>query len=69
MIQPRSAPRQISSSVMLSVPTIAAIPLAVLAFFIGLAYRRRHPSYNDDAADRTWRRERNRYRHFHSVDD
>ena len=69
MIQPRSAPRQILSSVMLSVPTIAAILLAVLAFLIGLAYRRKHPSYNDNASDRAWRRERNRYPDFRSPND
>jgi hypothetical protein len=68
MIQPRSAPRQLLSSVMLSVSTLAAILLVVLAFFIGLAYRRRHPSYNDNASDRAWRRERNRYPGFHSGD-
>jgi hypothetical protein len=54
---------------MLSVPTIAAILLAVLAFLIGLAYRRRHPSYYDDATYRAWLRERNRYPDFHSLDD
>jgi hypothetical protein len=54
---------------MLFVPTIAAILLGVLAFLIGLAYRRKHPSCNDNASDRAWRRERNRYRDFHPLDD
>ena len=60
MIQPSSAPGEHSSSVMLSALTIAAIILLGLLFVIGLAYRRSHPSFNDNPSDRAGLREHDR---------
>jgi hypothetical protein len=59
---PSERPEGNLSSVMLFSPEFAVIILSGFLFVIGIANRRRHPSFNDsdNSADRAWRREHDR---------